>query len=332
VRFDPDLDTHAGSRSTAHSGGDKRPPEGLINEKLSTSMDNYDEQEPEPVGHSFPLTRSMRKRGARHAANSIRIEDLGPLFIKGVDKDYIEGSNTPVVPKPSMDPYQGSSLLRYANGPLDEDGKIPSFPRTGKVSLKESKIKPGYSPAEVDIYAHQTKEKRKKSGNKKMVVRGGPNLDRAMASDVARNARTATTWIPTGSKASLGAITLLLGVMFLPTHVTSMPVSELKLKAPIVHSNPVYLKPLAQNPKVDKLRAYHAMCDKWNQIMDPHPSHKCWEIQKIVDMSKKTVKDGKKSVFYKAQFNDGDRAWFSMDTLRVADPFTVQPCIHPSIL
>jgi len=102
-----------------------------------------------------------------------------------------------------------------------------------------------------------------------------------------------------------------------------MSVSELKLKAPIVHANPVYLKPLAQNPKADKLRAYHAMCDKWNQVMDPHPSNKCWTIQKIVDMSNKTDKDGKKSVFYKAQFNNGDRAWFSMDTLRVADPFTV---------
>jgi hypothetical protein len=65
------------------------------------------------------------------------------------------------------------------------------------------------------------------------------------------------------------------------------------------------------------------MCDKWNQIMEPHPSDKCWNIQKIVGMSNKTVKEGKKSVFYKAQFNDGNKAWFSMDTLWVADPFTV---------
>jgi hypothetical protein len=57
--------------------------------------------------------------------------------------------------------------------------------------------------------------------------------------------------------------------------------------------------------------------------MDPHPSDKCWNIHKIVDMSNKTIKDGKKSIFYKAQFNNGDRVWLSMETLRVADPFTV---------
>jgi hypothetical protein len=82
----------------------------------------------------------------------------------------------------------------------------------------------------------------------------------------------ATMWILMGGKAILGTITLLLGVMFLPTHVTSMPVSELKQKAHMVHASPVYLKPLKQDPKADKLRAYHAMCDKWNQIMEPHPS------------------------------------------------------------
>jgi hypothetical protein len=83
----------------------------------------------------------------------------------------------------------------------------------------------------------------------------------------------------------------------------------------MVHTNPVYLQPLKQDPKADKLRAYHAMCDKWNQIMEPYPSDQCWNIQKICDMSNKTVQEGKKSVFYKAQFNDGNKAWFSMDTL-----------------
>lgn len=33
--------------------------------------------------------------------------------------------------------------------------------------------------------------------------------------------------------------------------------------------------------------------------------------------------DGKKSIFYKVQFNDDGKAWFSSDTLRTADPYTV---------
>ena len=57
--------------------------------------------------------------------------------------------------------------------------------------------------------------------------------------------------------------------------------------------------------------------------METEPSDRCWAINKILQVSKKPVKNGQKSIFYKAQFNDGDKAWFSMDTLRVEDPFTV---------
>jgi hypothetical protein len=167
---------------------------------------------------------------------------MGPLFIQGLDKDYIERSNNPVVLSTSMDPYKGLSLLKFGNDPLNEDENIPTFMRTKKLSPKDSQLKLDYSPAKVNIYSHHLKEKQKKSDVGESVTqrtRQGPSLNHP----VACNARTATMWIPMGSKAILGTITLLLGGMFFPTHVTSMPVSELKQKAHIVHASPVYLKP-----------------------------------------------------------------------------------------
>ena len=49
--FDPDLDTNA-SIHTAHSGGDTKPSSKLMEAKLNASMDWYDEQEDEPLGHN----------------------------------------------------------------------------------------------------------------------------------------------------------------------------------------------------------------------------------------------------------------------------------------
>ena len=45
-----------------------------------------------------------------------------------------------------------------------------------------------------------------------------------------------------------------------------------------------------------------------------------WTVQKILQVSNKPVKDDKRSVFYKVQYQEGDKAWIHMDNLRVDDP------------
>ena len=45
-----------------------------------------------------------------------------------------------------------------------------------------------------------------------------------------------------------------------------------------------------------------------------------WTAQKILKVSNKPLKDDKRSVFYKVQFQDGDKSWVHMDNLRVDDP------------
>jgi len=114
----------------------------------------------------------MRKRGVTHSPKSVRVEDMGPLFIQGLDKDYIEGSNNPVVPSTPVDPYKGISLLKFGNEPLDEDDTIPTFTRTKKLPPKDSQLKSGYSPAKVDIYSHHLKEKQKKWAIREPVMQG----------------------------------------------------------------------------------------------------------------------------------------------------------------
>ena len=123
-----------------------------------------------------------------------------------------------------------------------------------------------------------------------------------------------TKWIPILGSALITLLGTLMGPMLLPTHVTSMPSHGIK-EIPLLHLNPTYLTPIEKNEGKEKLRAYHAMCDRWNDIMCPDPQNECWRIHKILNCSKKVVKGGQKSIFYKAQFNDGNKAWFSMNVI-----------------
>jgi hypothetical protein len=70
------------------------------------------------------------------------------------------------------------------------------------------------------------------------------------------------------------------------------------------------------------------MCDKWNEVMDPDPGDSCWTIHNILKVSSKKLPDGKRSVFFKAQFNDGNKAWLNSDVMRMADPYVVVNHAH----
>ena len=82
------------------------------------------------------------------------------------------------------------------------------------------------------------------------------------------------------------------------------------------------VQPLDTSPNFEKLRAYHSFLDKWNQLTDPQPEDMRWQVEKILSVINVPVKHGR-SVHFKVQFQEGDKAWVNMDNLRVDDPHTV---------
>ena len=117
-----------------------------------------------------------------------------------------------------------------------------------------------------------------------------------------------TKWIPTLSTTFLTLVGMFLGVTLLPTHITAIPTKGMQDNIPITHLNPIYLTPIEKNDDKEKLRAYHALCDKWGDLMDPTPSLERWAIHRILQCSSKVVKSGRRSIFYKVQFNNRNRA------------------------
>ena len=72
----------------------------------------------------------------------------------------------------------------------------------------------------------------------------------------------------------LNLTTTILGMLFLPTHVTASPNIPPKppIASPTLASNSTYDKPLSPmliTKKLEKLRAYHAICDKYNMVKSP---------------------------------------------------------------
>ena len=87
-------------------------------------------------------------------------------------------------------------------------------------------------------------------------------------------------------------------------------------------------KPLSHTPNLEKLRAHHAVLDRWNMVQNPQAEDTRWTISKILKISNKEVANGDQSIFCKTEFGDGTRAWMSMDTLRLEDPYLVIDHLH----
>ena len=93
----------------------------------------------------------------------------------------------------------------------------------------------------------------------------------------------------------------------MPTHIMAVPTQGLA-EFPTVHMDPSIFTPFRRNEGQERLRAYHAICDAWNDCMNPEPSERHWKVHKILRVSNKKVKEGRRSIFYKAQFNDSNKA------------------------
>ena len=76
--------------------------------------------------------------------------------------------------------------------------------------------------------------------------------------------------------------------VLVPTHTTAMPVDRGGYDPPIHIMDSV--TPLDR--KHERLRAYHALCDKWKEIENPTPSDECWEVRKILERREVTEDTG----------------------------------------
>ncbi len=131
-----------------------------------------------------------------------------------------------------------------------------------------------------------------------------------------------TSWIPTKAKKMFGLA--MMGLTILPTHLVAMPSQGMKpFPIPVqTHATPVP-EPLSHTPDLEKLRACHAVLDRWNMLQNPHAEDTRWTIAKILKISNKEVANGDRSIFCKTEFGDGARAWMTMDTLHLEDPYLV---------
>ena len=77
-----------------------------------------------------------------------------------------------------------------------------------------------------------------------------------------------TKWIPHIQSKVKKWIGSFLGSLFMPTHIMALPTQGLT-EFPTVHMYPSIFTPFRQNEGQEKLRTYHAICDAWNDCMNP---------------------------------------------------------------
>ena len=271
------------------------PSAELRQSKLDSSMDKYDELEclpaPQP-GSSHPCTRGSIIKGRF-------IDDPGP------------GHLTPVVPLDDPDPYQGESQLRYDNAPQDMDVDIVTPSPQAKKSLNEVRYSTDFVPSEAPssplVQQPQATRRSKRIAERQKEKR------------IANR----TSWVPSRIEKLYNLTTNVIGILFLPTHVQAVPSTGMIDYGSTNFLFPIddLTLPLKSSPSLEKLRAYHAVLDRWNKHLDPMPEDERWRIDSIVRSSNKVRLDGTPSIFFKVRFADGPKMWLTMDQLRVEDPY-----------
>ena len=101
---------------------------------MSTSMDKYDLQEPDPKGHNISTPKKSRKEGSKLILHNPQTLDNGPLQIPSIDSTLQNASKCPVVNQMKDDIYSGEPLSRYKNTPMEQNSNIPHFPKEKTLS------------------------------------------------------------------------------------------------------------------------------------------------------------------------------------------------------
>ena len=231
------------------------------------------------------------------------------------------------------DTYSGESLLRYQNTPMEQNSNIPHFPREKTLSQADIPYGTDAKPSTVDIMEH-AKSPRKKVKSKpeelKPTKESGqieeahtPELHHSKQLHDSKTNTVQTSWLPTKFHEIYKLAVIVAGILLLPTHITTQGPTQMPsiAAAPILVSKSSYNKPLEKSAKMEQLWAYHSICDKWNALINPELADSAWRIRKIMQCSRKEIKGNQQSIFFKAQYLNGDKAWLTMDTLRLEDPY-----------
>ena len=318
VKWDPDF-LNQSTKSTAQHGGDIKPHPDKIKELLNNALDQYDEDEAEPKPHPVIVTEPGHKPHK-------------PLTSTRKQKGYSSLVHEPLdtmqmlVPKSECDLYKGNAKLRLQGTPIKRDESIPTFTTPAKVQKGKKRFK----PFETSRFDPNDRYEGTNSGEPMLPTRGAKKKSKPMRrsarikdqNDPLKVEKTIrrTRW--KGSQPSRLAKlskTMLVGTMFLPTHimaVSHIPLPQLPAQVPLKEQT--FQQPLSRSKHLTKLRAYHAVLDKWNS-KDLEENVR-WNLKKVIDKRIVSYPGEDRRVLLKVELEDGPKKWMTLDDLQMADP------------
>ena len=322
VKWDPAL-AEKELRHTARNGGDIMPSKALRDQQLADSMDEYDKLVPEPEERYFDARKDEQP--------NISIVDNDVFYDTGFDAS--DSPLTDVTP----DDYKGESKLKYDAKPMVMHPDIKTPTADGKTSYKNIKYRAKFIPKETDPYV-EIPGKGEQKTPKDVPEHPGVNT-RPPEDDLRRSGRLKdkkvtysqhaktekrTTWKPVRWSKLYALGVLLVGTMFLPTHVTSEPVGELRPQSTKLTDLGLTKEFKEPNTKaLEELRVYHYTLDRLNALMFPDAEDERWSIDHIEKHLFRDREDGKREIYVKVQYSDGPKAYLPLTEVRLHDPMVV---------
>src|SRR5210317_1054222 len=345
VKWDPDF-VKAPFKNTAHNGGDLMPSKETRGQLLDNVLDKYDEQEPDPKGHD-PVTEWGYKRPSVPNGSSLKIKETKKDPGMNVKKPYVEYEY--------IDTYDGPSLLRYSSNPLPMNSSIESTKLDKKRTPRFTKYKQKYSPKETNVFVPAKEESNQDRGDMEITpeprrfdrsnkgeapVRLHMNHSSNMGSkyeaknvkklinyansemENVRKSINLTKWVPWNvSQLMKLAASFAIDVLLLPTHVVAQPRDDFP-SIPTLNAGMNSVQQFSdRSKKITKLRAYHAVLDRWNGLMNPDPLENRWAIKKVISDREIRKDTEERTVLMKVQYNDGPTKWMTIDELQIVDPY-----------
>ena len=88
-----------------------------------------------------------------------------------------------------------------------------------------------------------------------------------------------------------------------------------------LYSNPV--SPVDKSEKIEELRAYLTNLDRINALIFPDEEDERWEIPRVEKHIIKDTPNNVKTIYCKVAYTDGDKAYHTLESLRMHDPMVV---------
>src|SRR6056300_1709285 len=131
-----------------------------------------------------------------------------------------------------------------------------------------------------------------------------------------------TKWVPWNvSQLMKLAASIAIGVLLLPTHLVAQPRDDFP-SIPTLNAGMNSVQQFSdRSKKITKFRAYHAVLDRWNGLMNPDPLENRWAIKKVISDREIRKDTEERTVLMKVQYNDGPTKWMTIDELQIVDPY-----------